>query len=163
MDKEGFAPATMKVTMLLADAAQAIAGKLYILGGGWSVTGPDPTPMAIAIKIEVPWDQANRRHVLRLALVNEDGRPVAVPTQTGERPVELNGEFEVGRPPGLRPGTPLDVALGINVGPLPLAPDGRYVWRCSIDGNSSEDWQVAFTTRSARSSGGGEGGLSSGS
>ena len=154
MDKSGLAPATMKVTMLLADAAQAINGKLYILGGGWSVTGPDPTPMAIAIKIEVPWDQANRRHVLKLALMNDDGQPVTVPTETGKRPVELNGEFEVGRPPGLRPGTPLDVALGISVGPLPLAPDGRYVWRCSIDGSSSEEWQVAFTTRSARSAGG---------
>ena len=32
----------MKVTMLLADSAQAIEGKLYILGGGWSITGPDP-------------------------------------------------------------------------------------------------------------------------
>ena len=29
-----------KVTMMLADAAQAVEGKLYILGGGWSVTGP---------------------------------------------------------------------------------------------------------------------------
>ena len=136
MDKSGFASATMKVTMLFADAAQAINGKLYILGGGWSV----------------------RRHVLQLALVNEDGQPVTVLTQIGERAIELKGEFEVGRPPGLRPGTPLDVALGINVGPLPLAPDGRYVWRCSIDGNSSEDWQVAFSTRSARSSGGEQGG-----
>ena len=44
----------MKVTMLLADAAQAVNGKLYILGGGWSVAGPDPTPMAIALKMEVP-------------------------------------------------------------------------------------------------------------
>lgn len=29
----------MKVTMLLADAATVAEGKLYILGGGWSVTG----------------------------------------------------------------------------------------------------------------------------
>src|SRR3989304_5729195 len=50
----------MKVTMLLADAAQAIGGKLYILGGGWSVTGPHPTAAAIAPQIEGPWDEANR-------------------------------------------------------------------------------------------------------
>jgi hypothetical protein len=31
----------MKVTMMRADAVQAVAGKLYILGGGWSVTGPE--------------------------------------------------------------------------------------------------------------------------
>jgi hypothetical protein len=34
----------VKVTMLLADAAQAVDGKLYILGGGWTITGPDPIP-----------------------------------------------------------------------------------------------------------------------
>ena len=33
--------------MLLADAAQQLGGKLYILGGGWSVTGPQPAPSAI--------------------------------------------------------------------------------------------------------------------
>ena len=157
MDKTGFAPATMKVTMLLADAAQAINGKLYILGGGWSITGPDPAPMAIAIKIEVPWDEANRRHVLKLALLDADGQPVMVPTPTGDRAVEISGDFEVGRPPGLKPGTPLDVAMGINMGPLPLQPGGRYVWRCSIDDKLSEDWQVAFTTRSARGAGDAEG------
>lgn len=149
----------MKVTMLLADSAQAVNGKLYILGGGWSITGPDPAPMAIAIKIEVPWDQANKRHALKLALVNEDGQPVLVPTPTGDRPVELNGEFEVGRPAGLKEGTPLDVALAINIGPLPLQSGGRYVWRCSIDDKSSEDWQVAFTTRPVQKPGGGQGGL----
>jgi hypothetical protein len=145
--------------MLLADSAQAVEGKLYILGGGWSIRGPDPTPSAIAIKIEVPWDEANRRHALQLVLVDSDGQAVMVSTPTGDRPVELSGEFEVGRPPGLHPGTPLDVALAINLGPLPLQPDRRYVWRCSIDGRSAEDWQVAFTTRPAKMPGGGQGDL----
>lgn len=135
--------------MLLADSAEAVNGKLYILGGGWSIIGPEPTPMAIAIKIEVPWDEANKRHTLQLALVNADGQPFMVPTPTGDRPMELSAEFEVGRPPGLKPGTPLDLPVALNIGPLPLLPDGRYVWRCSIDGESSEDWQVAFTTRPA--------------
>lgn len=137
----------MKVTMLLADSAQAVNGKLYILGGGWSVTGPGPVPSAIALKIEVPWDRANQRHDLKIALVDGDGHPVQVPTPEGERPLELNSQFEVGRPPGLRPGTPLDVALAVNLGPLPLRPGVRYVWRCVIDDEMDEDWQVAFTTR----------------
>lgn len=141
----------MKLTMLLADFAEAINGKLYIMGGGWSITGPDPNPSAVAIKIEVPWDEANKRHSLELALLNSDGQPVTVPTpigdQLGDQPVVLRGDFEVGRPPGLKPGTPLDMALALNIGPLPLKADSRYVWRCSIDGKAEEDWQVAFTTR----------------
>ena len=137
----------MKVTMLLADSAQAVDGKLYILGGGWSITGPDPIPSAIAVKIEIPWDEANKKHALKLALVDADGWPVKVPTPTGEVPVELGTDFEVGRPPGLKPGTALDFVFAVNIGPLPLAPDGRYVWQLSIDGTVDEDWQLAFSTR----------------
>jgi len=44
--------AGMKVTMLLCDAVQVADGKLYILGGGWSIIGR-PGPSAVAVKIEV--------------------------------------------------------------------------------------------------------------
>ena len=43
----------MKVTMMLADSAQVAGGKLYILGGGWSITGPMPCPSAIAVIVVV--------------------------------------------------------------------------------------------------------------
>jgi hypothetical protein len=137
----------MNVTMLLADAVQAVGGKLYILGGGWSIIRSEPSPMAIAIKVEVPWEEANRVHSLQLSLINEDGRPVLVQTPIGDRPVELSMEFEVGRPPGLRTGTPLDVPLAINLGPLPLQAGSRYVWICSIDGHSEPNWRVSFFVR----------------
>jgi hypothetical protein len=137
----------MKVTMLLADAAQAVNGKLYILGGGWSITGPDPVPSAIALKIEVPWTDTNRKHRLELKLLDADGQPVRVPTQAGEHPVEFRGEFEVGRPPGLPEGSPLDVVLAINMSPLQLQPDRRYEWKCFINENTKEDWRVGFYTR----------------
>lgn len=140
----------MKVTLLLADAAQAIGGKLYVLGGGWSITGPDPATFAIAIKIEVPWDEANKRHKLSLELVDADDQPVRLASLTGEQqPIKFGGEFEVGRPPGLKPGTPLDFTAAINFGAVPLPPGGRYVWRLSIDGYVDKDWQVAFSTRPA--------------
>lgn len=137
----------MKVTMLLADAAQAVDGKLYILGGGWSITGPDPSPTAIALKIEVPWTDTNRRHHLELKLLNADGQPVSVPTQAGEHAVEFGGDFEVGRPAGLPEGSPLDMVLAINMSPLPLPPGQRYEWQCFINGNTKEDWRVGFYTR----------------
>lgn len=137
----------MKVTMMLADSAQAVDGKLYVLGGGWSITGPDPIPSAIAVKIEVPWDEANKKHILKLALFDEDGRSVKIPTPTGDVAVEMGTDFEVGRPPGLKPGTALDFVFAVNIGPLPLAPDGRYVWQLSIDGQGNADWQLAFSTR----------------
>jgi hypothetical protein len=138
----------MKVTMLLADYAAAYDGKLVVVGGGWSVTGPTPTPFGIALKIEVPWDQANTKHKLRLELVDADGQPVLVPTEAGsEQPLAMEGEFETGRPPGLKPGTPLDVVLALNLPPQPIPPGGRYEWRLTIDGETDEDWRLSFTTR----------------
>lgn len=138
----------MKVTMMIADAAQAVGGKLYILGGGWSVIGPDPAPFAIAIKIEVPWGEANRPHTLTLSLLDADARPVSVPTPQGEQPLQIKQEFEVGRPPGLPAGTPLDAVLALNFLPIPLAPGGRYVWRLAINDDTKEE--VAFLTRPKR-------------
>src|SRR5438046_233539 len=112
----------MKVTILLADAAQAVDGKLYILGGGWSIVGPMVLPYAIAIKIEVPWDMANRTVKWLLSLLDADGKQVTTATPTGDEPVRVDGQFEVGRPPGLVPGTPLDVVFALQVAPIPLAP-----------------------------------------
>ena len=137
----------MMATILLADAAQAIDNKLYVLGGGWSVTGPEPTPSAIAIALKVPWDAANRRHDMRVELLDSDGRPVALGPPDEERAVVIESQFEVGRPPGLKPGTPIDLGFAVSLGPMPLAPGGRYEWRLSIDGHSEAHWHAAFSTR----------------
>jgi hypothetical protein len=137
----------MKVTILLADAAQAAEGKLYVLGGGWSITGPDPSPMALAIKIEVPWDQANQPHTCRLELLDSDGQAVETETPEGEQAIFFEANFEVGRPAGVKPGTPIDLPLAVNIPPVPLEPGGRYEWRLSIDGEAQPDWRVAFSTR----------------
>ncbi|MGH2764000.1 MAG: DUF6941 family protein [Thermoleophilaceae bacterium] len=140
----------MKVTMLLADAAQTAEGKLYVLGGGWAITGPDPSPSAVAMYIEVPWDQANMRHDWQLELVTSDGDPVTLRDPADrDVPVALNGQFEVGRPAGLTPGAAIGVSLAVNLGPLPLPPGGRYEWRLTIGPESREDWRLAFSTRPA--------------
>src|SRR4051794_19704342 len=97
----------MKVTLLLADHAQVAEGKLNLLGGGWNITGPDPTPFAIALLIDVPWDRTNEDHRFLLELVDQDGQPVLVETPEGEKPLVVEGGFEVGRPPGLKRGTAL--------------------------------------------------------
>ncbi len=138
----------MKVTILLCDSAQAVNNKLYILGAGWSLIGPEPAPMAIAFKIDVPWDQTNRKHRWHLELVDADGHTVQIPdSPEGEGRIELDAEFEVGRPPGVDPGTPIDLATAINMGPLPLTP-GRYSWLLSINGHHDENWDLSFSVRS---------------
>jgi hypothetical protein len=139
-----------KVTMLLADSAQVSENKLYVLGGGWDTTGPQPSPSALAMLIQVPWDQTNKRYRWRLELVDSDGEAVALQTPMGhEEPVQVEGEFEVGRPPGIPAGSPLHVPVAINFGPLPLEPGGRYEWRLTIGKESHEDWRLPFNVRPA--------------
>ena len=88
----------VNVTMLLCDAAQVADGKLYILGGGWSMTGPDPVPSAVALKIDVDWNEAGSPHHWELFLEDADGQPVMLETPDGLQPVEVRGEFTVAQP-----------------------------------------------------------------
>jgi hypothetical protein len=104
--------------MLLCDAAQVSDGKLYILGGGWSMTGPDPVPSAVALKIDVDWHEAETSHHWELFLEDADGQPVLMETTEGTQPVEVRGEFTVSQPQGIPEGSPIDVALAVNLGPL---------------------------------------------
>ena len=109
------------------------------------------TPFGIAILVQVPWDQANRRHTMRLELVDADGEAVTLHAGTTRtrRPIVFldDVEFEVGRPAGIKPGTPLELPIAVNSGPLPLEPGGRYEWRLTIDGEGDEDWRLAFSVR----------------
>lgn len=126
----------MDVVMMLCDAAEEANGKLFILGGGWSINrgGGAPINMALAIKVAVPWHEANRRHPLLIQLMTQDGQPALV----GGNPVRIEGEVEVGRPPGLEPGVPLDAPLAINIGGLPL-PIGAYRWELTIQGEKAAE------------------------
>ena len=120
--------------MLLADFAQVSDGKLTVVGGGWSLTGPEPVPFGIAILIRVPWDQANQRHVMRLELLDADGNPVEMDTDDGSEPVVFFDDvpFEVGPPGRAQAGDaarlPRRRQLGpdaARAGPLRVAPHDR--------------------------------------
>ncbi len=129
-------PPPIRATVLLCDAAQMVGGKLYILGGGWSrVLALGPLNMALAMHLKVPWHEANRAMFLRIDLETEDGQPV--PAGEGQGGVRVEGQVEVGRPPGLRPGTALDSAFAIPINGIVLQP-GVYRWNITIDGQPVE-------------------------
>jgi hypothetical protein len=79
--------------------------------------------------IAVPWDQANRKHTIRAVLVTEDGEHIEI----GGNPIMLEAGFEVGRPPGLKAGTPLNTPLVFNAGGIMLDVGG-YVWELHVNG-----------------------------
>jgi hypothetical protein len=150
----------VKVTLLLCDAAQVADGKLHLLGGGWSFTGPGPVPSALAVLIEVPWDRANQPLTLNIELRHADGSVVMQQGPVGEQPVRINADIEVGRPPGHPPGVPLVVPLAINIPPMQLTPGARYSWEADIEGEpANDDWHVSFTVRSLPPASGGVAGI----
>jgi len=111
--------------MLLCDFAEEIGGKLYIMGGGWDRLNQRgrTSNMALAILLSVPWNETNRPHTLTARLETEDGEPVRV----GEEQVMVEGNLEVGRPAGMRPGTDLKLPLAFRFEALPLTA-GAYSW-----------------------------------
>ena len=96
--------------MLLCDWAETVNGKLYAQGGGWThilTAGNEPLNMAIGLVLVVPWNEANQRHALEVRLRTEDGDQMSV----GDREVKAGGKIEVGRPPGIKPGSDLNAVV----------------------------------------------------
>ena len=136
--------------MILADMAQVADGKLYILGAGWHFTSAPTGPCAIALIVDVDWDQTNKTHEFVLELADADGKPVMLPGPDGTfAPLRVGGALEAGRPPGARPGAITSVPLAVNFGPLPLEGEKQYQWRATIDGDIGLTATWSFSTRGA--------------
>ena len=136
----------MEAIVLLADWAEAINGKLYIQGGGWSrytITSPAPPvtglpegtaiiQCALAIRFLVGWDETNERHDVTIRLVDGDGHAVTI--APGQPPIEIRTQLEVGRPPGSVKGAEIDAPMAVKFGGIPL-PRGRYEFVVELGGN----------------------------
>lgn len=142
---DDFESPLVDVVMLLADSAQVADGKLYVLGGGVQVLGPQPQPVALGLLIYVPWDRANLAHDWKLELLDEDG----IPVMHNEVPVIVAGQFEAGRPAGWPPGRPLLVPLAINFSALPVEAGRSYTWRFVVDDSTEPGWRVSFSINPA--------------
>lgn len=100
-------------TLLIANHAEAINGLLYLSGAGWMdmfrAMPPkgQPAPsnhFGVAITILVSWNETNRKYHLTVRLETEDSKEVA----------KVEADAEMGRPPGLTPGTDLRAVVAIN-------------------------------------------------
>ncbi|MCE7883464.1 MAG: hypothetical protein DYH08_06325 [Actinobacteria bacterium ATB1] len=125
-------PAKPSGLLLLCDAAEAIGGKLYLLGAGWSrqvLPEGHMGKMALAIRIKIPWNMANTKLDLEMRLVTSDGEPVL---NEDNQEVKIVATVEVGRPPGLAKGTPLDFTAAVDTN-VTLDPK-QYEWQLRLGG-----------------------------
>jgi len=137
----------MRASLVLCDSAvqDLGGGKVHMLGAGWSVIGPDPSPHAVVAFIKVGWTEANEPHKLVLRLTDGDGNTVAVPGPMSALPLEFSGNLEVGRPAGVPQGSEIDATFAMSLGPLPLASGQRYRWILEV--NSEELASEGFYVR----------------
>jgi len=129
--------------LLLADYAEAVNGKLYIMGAGWDQLAANaPVPVSVALLVTVPWDQTNAPHTLQMELTDEDGHLVLL----GEPPQQVvqRVDFEAGRPAGVVPGTGQTAPIALRFNALPLPPGG-YSFAVTIDGE--EKARVSFRAK----------------
>ncbi len=124
----------MEASLILCDAAEVVGDRVFILGGGWVVRSPRMPNMAVVVLVNVPWDQANRRHEMELVLLDEDGNTI----KAGDPPreVRMRSGFEVGRPAGHPAGMPLRFMQAVNFHILPLKPSQRYSWELVMNGEA---------------------------
>lgn len=124
--------------LLLSDAAEALNGKLYVLGGGWSVLRlplPQDYGFSIGLGIDVPWEGTNQKHSMELIIEDPDGNQVA------DEP--FTGEFEVGRPPGIIPGSDQRLVIALS-GRFHFEREGPHAVVVRIDGADVEGGRSRF-------------------
>ena len=114
--------------LMLADSAQAVDGKLYILGGAWNMLRfpqfPASLIVGIAVAIDVDWNETNQRHHLDIHFEDADGNAMEP---------RIGADFEAGRPPGAIAGAELRIVLAVN-GPISIPAAGTYAAVASVGG-----------------------------
>lgn len=84
---------------ILADHAEVVGNKLYLMGGGWDTMGaaevPAPVRLAIASGIRIGWEETNAPIPVLITIEDDDAGEV----------LRLQAEVNMGRPPGLPAGS----------------------------------------------------------
>jgi hypothetical protein len=114
----------------VADHAEAVNGKLYLHGAGWSdipqLIGPDGNGalvhIGIATSILVGWGETNRRFPLQIRVLHEDGAEL----------LKIAAQIEAGRPPGTPHGSDMRSMLAVNA-QVQFPKPGSYEVRAELD------------------------------
>ena len=98
--------------LLLANHVEVQNGLLYASGAGWSDLHLHPNPegelpphrFAVGTSVLIPWDETNQSHHLTVRVEREED---------GTELTRVEGDIEVGRPPGLPVGAEQHVNFAI--------------------------------------------------
>jgi hypothetical protein len=117
--------------LILADAADVVNGKLYMMGGAWDRRFVNdfaqPVPVQIAVGILVPWNLTNEPHTVQVHIEDENGAAIEPRVQ---------GRVTVGRPPYARKGQ-MFRAMAVIKGMWKLPAAGTYRVVASLAGGAA--------------------------
>lgn len=124
--------------LILADKAELVNGKLYMMGGGWDHLNVSELPkrksFSIAVAIEVPWTRTNEKHKMEIEITDEDHK---------ESLAKIDAQFQVGRPPLMPSGSSQRVKMAFTVESFEFKQPGLYVIQSSVNG--TPDRSIAFS------------------
>ena len=84
---------------ILADYAEVVGSKLYLMGGGWDTVGAPEVPaqvrLGIALGVRVDWDETNITIPVSIVIEDDDAQET----------MRIDAQVNVGRPPGLPAGS----------------------------------------------------------
>ena len=116
---------------MLADGAEAVGGKVYVLGGGADAHAASNFPAAlradIALGFLVAWGETNQPIQLQVRVVDADEQEALV----------VGAEVVVGRPPTSKSGQDIRNLIAIK-GPFPIERPGAYKLVMRLDGVDQE-------------------------
>jgi hypothetical protein len=123
---------------VLADYAEIVGGKLYLMGGGWDVNHVQATPaalrLAVAVGVRIEWQETDQPVALTIRVEDDDGREY----------VRIDGTLQTSRPANLPPGTAQLSQLAANVSVTLPAAGGYRVRTTAVLGDDEVEQRLPF-------------------
>ena len=139
----GAAEATLNRTpevdyLLVADRAEVVNGKLYLMGGSWDRIQPQQFPhrmmLGIAMGVRIPFAYTDDQHTVAIELMHNDTRMIG-----------FEAKLATGRPPGMA-GMDMLVPMAFNI-PIAIPAEGQVTLKAVIDGASGRRHEIKVIQR----------------
>jgi len=125
----------MRLTsLLLADHAEAVRGKLYLTGGAWDTIRAKRFPVhhphvSVVVALEVGWEDLDRSVPVEIKLMDADGKSLLKQT--------VGGQARANKQDGVSPGDTTPLLLVFNLLGVRFETPGNYTLSVEIAGQPS--------------------------
>ena len=124
--------------LLVADRAEVVNGKLYLMGGAWDRISPPAFPhrmiLGIALGVRIPFAHTDDQHTVAVELMQDE-----------QRLIGFEAKLTTGRPPGMA-GMDMLVPMAFNI-PVAIPAEGQLVIQASLDGRGIRRHEIKALRR----------------